>query len=87
MTGRLHHEPVGDALVPLSGRRELVEDVVVSLLAGLEGDPGLLQQVVLDHATLDLELRVEADLRESTQCCYQGCLLIITSCNYYDQPA
>ena len=62
MTGGLHHKPVGDALVPLSRGSELVEDVVVSLLAGLKGDPGLLQKVVLDHTTFDLELRVEADL-------------------------
>jgi hypothetical protein len=46
------------------GCRELVEDVVVALLRWLRRDPGLLQKVVLDEAPLDLELGVEADLRE-----------------------
>ena len=42
----------------------LVEDVVVSLIAGLEHDSRQLQQVVLDDAATDLETVVEANLDE-----------------------
>ncbi|RUS75274.1 hypothetical protein EGW08_016966, partial [Elysia chlorotica] len=47
----------------LGGRGELVEDVVVSLLARLERDARLLQKVVLHDAALDLGAG-EADLHE-----------------------
>ena len=42
----------------------LVEDVVVSLIAGLEHDSRQLQQVVLNDAATDLETVVEANLDE-----------------------
>ena len=50
-----------------SGSDELVEYVVVPLLGGLSGDAGLLEEVVLDDAALDLELGVEADLHEAAE--------------------
>ena len=46
---------------------ELIEHVVVPLLFGLEGDPRLLEEVVLDHTALDLEPGVEADLHEPAE--------------------
>ena len=49
------------------GSYELVEYVVVALLGGLSGDAGLLEEVVLDDAALDLELGVEADLHEAAE--------------------
>ena len=42
----------------------MVEDVVVPLVHCLEGDAGLLQEVVLDHGATDLHLAVKADLDE-----------------------
>ena len=45
-------------------RAQLVEDVVVALLPGLECDARLFQQIVLDNRAGDLSPRVEADLNE-----------------------
>ena len=41
--------------------------MVVPLLLRLRGDPGLLQEVVLDDAALDLVLGVEAHLHEAAE--------------------
>ena len=46
--GRQNGELFCKSRVSLGGGSELVEDVVVSLLCRLVGDPRLLQQVVLD---------------------------------------
>ena len=51
----------------LSSSCELVEDMIVSLFSGLGCDPGLFKQVVLNEATLDLELGVETDLHETSK--------------------
>lgn len=48
----------------LSGGHQLIEDVVVPLLGALEGDAGLLQEVVLHHTTLNVPWRVKANLHE-----------------------
>lgn len=57
------HESSGQLWTGLGSRGQLVEDVVVPLLFALEGDPGLLQEVVLHNAALDLGAG-EADLHE-----------------------
>ena len=51
----------------LRRRRELIEDVVVPLLRRLGGDSGLLEQIVLNETSLDLELGVETDLHETSE--------------------
>lgn len=51
----------------MSSGSELVEDMIVSLLRGLGGDPGLFQKIILDDASLDLEFRIEAHLHESSK--------------------
>ena len=51
----------------LSSGSKLVEDMIVSLLRGLGGDPGLFQKIILDDASLDLEFRIEAHLHESSK--------------------
>ena len=49
-------------LVPVRLRAQLIEDVVVALLLGLEDDARLLQQVGLHAGAHDVVLAVEVDL-------------------------
>lgn len=51
-------------LVPRASLDQLVEHVVISLPGALKGDATLLQQVVLDDASLDHPLAVEAHLHK-----------------------
>lgn len=51
----------------LGGGDQLVKDVVVPLLGALEGDAGLLEEVVLHHASLDVPRVVKAHLHELTE--------------------
>lgn len=48
----------------LGSLNQLVEDMIVPLSRTLEGDAGLLQQVVLDDTALDHPTVVEAYLHE-----------------------
>lgn len=60
----LHQELLPHFWAGHAGCRQLVEDMVVPLILSLEGDAGLLQEVVLDHRATDLHPAVEADLNK-----------------------
>jgi hypothetical protein len=51
----------------LSSSQQLVEDMVVALPTALHRDARQLQQVILNDAATDFEMRVETDLHEFTE--------------------
>lgn len=51
-------------LVPRAGLDQLVEHVVIAFPGALKGDTTLLQQIVLDDASLDHPLAVKAHLHK-----------------------
>lgn len=64
MAGRLQLILLGEFLVPGAGLDQLVEHVIIAFPWALEGDTALLQQVVLDNASLDHPLAIEAHLHK-----------------------
>lgn len=64
VAGRLQLILLGEFLVPRACLDQLIEHVVIALTGALKGNATLLQQVVLDDASLDHPLVVEAHLHE-----------------------
>lgn len=64
VAGRLQLILLREFLISRAGLDQLIEHVVIALPGALKGDTTLLQQVILDDASLDHPLAVEAHLHK-----------------------